>query len=270
MAMRSRWSFYLTSLIVASLSLFLILQSPRLRAPLHAVIFTALSPVLDTSRVVGLTISGTRSNLIRFWKTFRQEASLRLRVEELESKMTHYEEIQRENSRLIKLLDFKKTIPEKTIAAQVVGADLSPMRRTLLINKGTAHKLKKDMAVITAEGLVGRILEIGPFTARVILLTDPNARVSALTSESRAQGVISGAGTPKLLMRYLDLDGGVAIGETVITSGISGIFPKEIRIGVVESISRDPDGLHLVARVQPLVSFSKLEEVLCLESSQAK
>lgn len=140
----------------------------------------------------------------------------------------------------------------------------------MILDKGSKDGLKKEMAVVVAEGVVGRILEVGPVTARVILLLDPEARVGTITEQSRAQGIVAGDGSPKLHMEYLTLDSGVVVEETVITSGVGGIFPKGLRIGTIESISRDPDGLHLAAYIRPFVSFSKLEEVICLESSQAK
>ena len=126
------------------------------------------------------------------------------------------------------------------------------------------------MAVIAPEGLVGRILEADHATSSVILLVDPDCRVSALTATSRAQGVITGIGTEKLQMKYLALDAEIAVGEDVTTSGIGSIFPKGIQIGKIESIERDSDGLHLLALVNPAVPFSKLEEVLCLVSSPQK
>ena len=126
------------------------------------------------------------------------------------------------------------------------------------------------MVVVVPEGLVGRILEVEPYTAYAILLPDPDSRVSAMTSSSRAQGIITGIGTDKLQMKYLALDAEVAVGEDVMTSGIGSIFPKGLQIGKIESIERDSDGLHLLALVRPAVPFYKLEEVLCLVSSPQK
>ncbi|HRY85959.1 MAG TPA: rod shape-determining protein MreC, partial [Candidatus Omnitrophota bacterium] len=154
--------------------------------------------------------------------------------------------------------------------ARVIGEDLTPWKKVVVLDKGSRHNLKKDMVVVVPEGLVGRILEVEPYTSRAILLPDPDCRVSALTSASRAQGIIAGIGTEKLQMRYLSLDAEIALGEDVITSGIGSVFPKGLQIGKIESIERDGDGLHLLALVKPSVPFSKIEEVLCLDFSQQK
>ncbi|MBI3316596.1 MAG: rod shape-determining protein MreC, partial [Candidatus Omnitrophica bacterium] len=173
-----------------------------------------------------------------FWKTFRNQKHLETRLAELESKVVLVGELERENERLKKLLAFKDSVSGKKIAARVISWDSSPWRKTILLDKGTQDGLKKDMVVIVPEGVVGRILETGPLTARVILLSDPDARVGAITEQSRAQGVLAGNGSGKLHMQYLTLESGVMVEETVLTSGISGIFPKGLRLGAVESISR--------------------------------
>jgi rod shape-determining protein MreC len=126
------------------------------------------------------------------------------------------------------------------------------------------------MAVIVPEGLVGRIFEAGPETAKVILLSDPDSRVSSLTATSRTHGIATGNGTLKLELQYLDLDSEVAVDEIVISSGVGGIYPKGIRIGRVVNISRDSGGLHLLGTIEPFVNFSKLEEVLCITRYQAE
>ncbi|MCM8775466.1 MAG: rod shape-determining protein MreC, partial [Candidatus Omnitrophica bacterium] len=205
---------------------------------------------------------------VQFWETFQDQSRLEARVIELESQLIYYHEALRENERLKKILDLKQSIPAKTVAAKIIGRDLSPWRKTLILDKGQSHGIVKDMMVLAPEGLVGRILEVGPLTSRVILLTDPDARVSALTADSRAQGVVAGNGSPRLQMKYLELDSGPTVGEVVLTSGIGEIFSKELKVGMVEAVSRDPDGLHLVASIRPFVPFSKLEEVLCLASSR--
>ena len=126
------------------------------------------------------------------------------------------------------------------------------------------------MAVLVPEGLVGRVMEVGANSARVLLLTDPDSRVVALGDQSRAQGVAAGDGSSRLKMEYLELESGAAVEETVSTSGMSGIFSKGIRIGKITGLMRDASGLHLEARIEPFVRFSKLEEVLCLASSRQK
>ena len=201
-----------------------------------------------------------------FWKTFEKLEQNRAQIAVLESQLDSFKEISRENERLHKFLEFKDQYGGKTIAARVIGWDLSPWRKAIVLDKGMRDGLRKDLPVIVPEGLVGRIVDIGPSTARVILLIDPEARVAAMAAESRSQGVAAGRGTQSLTLDYLGLDSGVAIGEPVLTSGATPLFPKGIRIGKVRSIEKSRDGLHLSAFVEPAVSFFKLEEVLCIAS----
>lgn len=266
--MRSRSPYYL--FFFAAIPALLVLQNPRISQGLHGLSLALLKPFLVSADAAqNVAVSG-RECLINFWKTFRDQSRMQVRLEELESKVVLAGELQRENERLKKLLAFKDSIAGRKIAARVIGWDSSPWRKTIILDKGEKGGLKKEMAVVVPEGVVGRILEIGPVTARVILLPDPDARVGAITEQSRAQGVVAGDSSPKLHMQYLTLDSGAAVDETVLTSGVGGIFPKGLRIGAIEAISRDSGGLHLIARIRPFVSFSKLEEVVCLESSQAK
>lgn len=227
---------------------------------------SALKPFLTASSAMANSLAETREYFILFWQTFRKQKEHRMRITALESRVTQLEEAERENERLKKLLDFREGHEGKTIAARVIGWDVSPWRKTVILNKGKKHGVAKDMAVVVPGGFVGRVLETGASTARVILLTDSDARVSALAVESRAQGVVSGDGSDKLKMRYLDLESGVHVGETVLTSGLTGIIPKGLEIGVIHAVSKDRDGLHLVAELNPDAPLSKLEEVLCIAS----
>lgn len=266
--MRSRSPYYL--FFFAAIPVLLILQNPQVSGSLRGFSFAIIKPFLVSADMIqNLFVSG-REGAGHFWKTFHDQSKMEARLNELESKVVLVKELERENERLKKLLAFKNTLAGKKIAARVIGWDATPWRKTMILDKGSKDGLKKEMAVVVAEGVVGRILEVGPVTARVILLLDPEARVGTITEQSRAQGIVAGDGSPKLHMEYLTLDSGVVVEETVITSGVGGIFPKGLRIGTIESISRDPDGLHLAAYIRPFVSFSKLEEVICLESSQAK
>ena len=258
------WRYFL---IITVLPLLFLFQDTRIREPLHLAALTVLKPVLLGIQSGLSGAADFRHSVFQFWRTFKNQGELETHAAELDSKLVRYEEAVRENERLKKLLDFRNTLSGKPIAARVIGWDLSPWRRTVILDKGEKQGIKKDMAVMVPDGLVGRVLESGPRVSRAILLTDPEARVSALTDTSRVRGVVVGQGLSHLQLRYLSLDAPAAVEQTVMTSGAGGLFPKGLRVGTIENISRDPDGLHLIASVRPFVQFSKLEEVLCLESS---
>ena len=262
--MQMRRSYYF--LAVAGLPLFFALQNPKINEPFHEVFLTVFKPLLLAGHGMAYTISETRDHAVHFWNTFQDQGKYEKKMQELSGQLLHYQELAHENARLKKLLEFKDSIPEKTISSRVIGWDISLLRKTVILDKGTSQGITKNSALIVSDGLVGRVLDAGSTTARAILLVDPEARVGALTGDTRAHGLVAGDGSSRMSMQYLDLDSGVAVGETVLTSGVSGLFPKGIGIGRIESISKDPNGLHLTARVIPFVQFSKLEEVLCLKS----
>ena len=264
-----RWRSYYF-LIVPILALILFYQYPRLNESFHAVFDTLSRPAFLAGSGVRQAFYAIRYESGNFLEAVAKQKEYRARIQELESQLVHAHEMERENVRLRKLLNFTQPQEMRTIGVRVIGEDLTPWKKVVLVDKGSRHNIKKDMAVVVPEGLAGRVLEVGPYTSYVILLPDADCRVSALTATSRAQGIITGVGTAKLQMKYLALDVEIAIGEDVVTSGIGSIFPKGLQIGKIESIERDSDGLHLLALVNPSVQFSKLEEVLCLVSSPQK
>lgn len=264
-----RWrSYYFLAVPVIVLIAFF--QYPRLNTFFHSVFSALARPALALGSNLRDGFYAVRYQSGNFLNAVGKQKGYLSRILELEGQLARFRELERENQRLKKLLNFSLPMGMQTIGARVIGEDVTPWKKIVLLDKGSRHHLKKDMAVVVPEGLAGRILEVEPYTARAILLPDPDSRVSALTATSRAQGIIAGIGTDKLQMKYLALDAEVAVGEDVMTSGVGSIFQKGLQIGKIESIERDRDGLHLLALVTPFVPFSKLEEVLCLASSQQK
>lgn len=258
-----KFRYLLVFLII--LPLLLIFKNAQVHQTVHRFSLTLLKPVILAGDSVAYGLSSIKETTLRFWNMFQNSEIYEQQVRELEAKLTHFTEIENENKRLQELLDFKKSIPEKSLGARVIGWDLSVIKKTVILDKGSSQGVNNGMAVVAPRGLVGRVLEDGPNTSRAILLTDPDSRVSGISQDSRTHGIVMGDGTPYLTLRYLDLDSGIAVGETILSSGVGGIFPKGIGIGKVESLERDPSGFHLSAKVIPFVAFSKLEEVLCVD-----
>jgi len=264
-----RWhSYYFLAVPVLALVLFF--QYPRLNTTVHSVFFAIARPVLAIGGFFREGFYALRYRSLNFIAAVGKQKEYLSRIQDLENQLASSREMEQENRRLKRLLNFSMPLETRTIGARVIGEDVTPWKKIVLLDKGSRQNLKKDMVVVAPEGLMGRILEVEPYTAHAILLPDPDSRVSALTSVSRAQGVITGIGTEKLQMKYLSTDVDIAIGEDVITSGVGSLFPKGLQIGKIESIERDSDGLHLLALVTPSVPFSKIEEVLCLVSSPQK
>jgi len=179
--------------------------------------------------------------------------------------MERFKEIALENERFRELLDFRNKHPLKSIAAEVIGRVPSTWSRLVLINKGERHGIKRRMAVCTSVGLVGIVAETGPFTSKVMLLTDPNSRVGVILADSRQTGILAGTDSGNCKVIYLDMDNDAASGERVSTSGFGGLFPKGIPIGTVKKLGKDNVGLYGYAIVKPYQEMNEIEEVVCIE-----
>ncbi len=188
---------------------------------------------------------------------------LRENIDNLERQILNFRELHRENERLRKLLDFTKSKGHKFIPSMVIAREPFGYRAAVIIDKGKNNNVRKDMIVISGNGLVGRVCESGWNISRVILITDSDSVVSGIVQRTRDEGAVVGTNSG-LIMKYLDLGCDIKEGDVVITSGFSGIFEKGILIGVVDSVNRDASGLYLNAAVRPEVEMMKLEEVLVM------
>jgi rod shape-determining protein MreC len=174
--------------------------------------------------------------------------------------------------RLQALLGFKEQFISQTMAAQVIGGSGSESSLSVFIDKGENDHLKRDMAVITADGIVGKVLNVYPSTSQVLLINDQSSGVGAILDKTRLQGIVRGTPSGEVVLEKVMSDENVPVGEQVLTSGGDGIFPKGLLIGKVTKASQGSD-LFLNIRVRPAADLSKLEEVLVvtkIDERQAK
>lgn len=175
-------------------------------------------------------------------------------------------ELQKENYRLRKMLDFKEHSAYELLPAEVIARDPSNWFETMTINRGSLHGVKKNMAVITSEGLVGNIQRVTPASSQVLLLTDSRRAVSAMVMRSREPGdigIMEGSSGESVFLRFSNLppEANIQPGDAIISSGLGGIFPKGLVIGTVLETGLDQYGLLQQALVLPAVNFNRLEEV---------
>lgn len=163
--------------------------------------------------------------------------------------------------RLQALLGFKERFISQTMAAQVIGASGSETSRSVYIDKGERDHLKPDMAVITGDGIVGKVLRVYHASSQVLLINDQTSGVGALLDKTRVQGILRGTAAGETALEKVMSDENVPSGELVLTSGGDGIFPKGLLVGRVTKVSTGND-LFLNIRVRPAADLSKLEEVL--------
>jgi rod shape-determining protein MreC len=175
-----------------------------------------------------------------------------------------YQETLLANKRLLELLSLKGQLQQPSIAAQVIGKDPSPWFQTMIIDKGTDDGVKKGLPVVDPDGIVGLVIEATGHYAKVRLITDPNSAVDALVQKSRARGVIKGGTSGYCVLSYVLRKHDIQVGDTVVSSGMDGVFPKGLPIGKVEEIIKYDAGIFQDVTVTPFVDFERLEEVLII------
>src|ERR1700690_3435993 len=171
--------------------------------------------------------------------------------------------------RLQAFLRFKEKFVSQTIAAQVIGGTGSELSRSVYIDKGNHDGLKPDMAVLTREGVVGKVLQVHPSSSLVLLIDDQTSGVGAILEKSRLQGILRGTSSGTVVLEKVMSDETVPVGEQVLTSGGDGIFPKGLTVGTVTQVSTGSD-LFLNIRVRPAADLSRLEEGLVVTKVDEK
>ena len=166
-----------------------------------------------------------------------------------------------ENLRLRKLLGFRQKTKLNLITAEIIGQNPHDIVSGLLLNAGRDLGIQESAAVLTADGLVGKIISADDNYSVCQILLDANSRVSAKIQRNRELGIIAWDGGTQLKLLYIAKTINVYVGDVIITSGMSRIFPENIKIGVVIDISLENEGMFQEIMVQPSVAFSRLEEV---------
>lgn len=182
----------------------------------------------------------------------------------LRQRLKAVDEICLENKRLKQLLDFKQKSSYKVTAAKVIARSPDNWLSVILVDKGNGSGIKRGLVVISSSGLVGRVTETTQNVSKIVLINDPDLSVSAIIQRSRQEGLVSGTLGSSLVMRYLPKESDVMVNDTVVTSGLTGAYPKGIFIGVVTDTGEEFSGLSRYAIIKPAVNLSNIEEVLII------
>ncbi len=193
-----------------------------------------------------------------------ENRGLKAQIEQMRLEQVRMSQDADQARRLQALLAFKEQFISKTMAAQVIGTSGSEQSRSIYIDKGYSDGIRPDMAVITSDGVIGKVLRADPanrHVAQVLLIDDQSSGVGALLDKTRLQGVVRGTPAGEVVLEKVMSDETVPIGEQVLTSGGDGIFPKGLLIGKVTKATPGSDSF-LNIQVRPASDLSKLEEVL--------
>jgi rod shape-determining protein MreC len=190
-----------------------------------------------------------------------ENRSLKAQIEQMSLERVRISQDADQARRLQALLAFKEQFISRTTAAQVIGSSGSELSRSVYIDKGEHDGIKPDMAVITSDGVVGKVLRVYGSTSQVLLIDDQTSGVGAILDKTRLQGILRGTPSGEVVLEKVMSDETVPAGELVLTSGGDGIFPKGLLVGKVTRVAPGSE-LFLNIRVRPAADLGRLEEVL--------
>jgi rod shape-determining protein MreC len=198
-----------------------------------------------------------------------ENRELKEQIDQMRLEQVRLSEDAAQARRLQSLLAFKEQYITRTVAAQVIGSSGSDLSRGIYIDKGSDDGVQPDMAVITAGGIVGKVLRVYPSTSLVILINDQTSGVGVILEKSRLQGVLAGTPNGEVMMKEVMSDEQVSPGENLLTSGGDQIFPKGLPVGAIAKVGA-PKDLFLTITVKPSANLDRLEEVLVVLQKQEK
>ena len=187
----------------------------------------------------------------------QENDSLKLEITQLRGKAS-------EADRLAGLLNFRQSQEHlPMVGARVIAAGPDANSAVIYLDRGQHDGIKKNMGVITPDGVVGKVIESFTNTAQVLLITDRDSGVGAMIEESRIQSPVRGLGEPLISMSYVSNDDEVASGQHVVTSGMDRIFPRDLPVGTIVEVKQGSPPFKYI-RVRPAAQLEKLEEVIVL------
>ena len=226
---------------------------------LRAGLLDAIAPVAHGLSLPGRAVADWFSSVKDTGELKRQNAELRGEIESLKLRLTALDELARENGEFRKLLGVQIHDEGKHIAARVIADPGGPYVRTVLVRAGHREGVRKGRAVVTAQGLVGRVTDVGEFTSRVMLITDVNARTAVIIGNTSERAIMTGANADLPRLLHVARTGGIAKGDKVVTSGHDGILPAGLPVGEVAEVS--PSGIL----IRPFVDMQNLGYVRIID-----
>jgi rod shape-determining protein MreC len=257
-------------ILTVALVLSFLLMTLQVRHEAAVVTFTRQVVLFSVSPFIKVTaalVQGTR-NIWRDYVDLRhlreENKHLQGEVAVLQRRIDQLEEQSLETQRLQRLLAMRESPQAGFLTARVVGKDATNWFKTILLDRGSQEGVRRNQPVLAPDGLVGRVVEVTPTSAKVQLLTDPVSAVGGLVQRTRVTGIVSGNLGAGARVRYLPLLADVVVGDEVVTSGMGGVFPKGIPVGRITAVERRSGALFQEASLQPLADLGRLEEVMIL------
>jgi len=234
-------------------------------------------------RLISITLTPVQNSILSIYRTGAEMVDNYIIIVGAKEENERYRKtlvsVQEENHRLKEelkltgrlkdLLQYKEHAALPTTSAGIIAYNTARWTRTAVINKGANDNISREMAVISPMGVVGRIAGVTPSTATVLLNTDPRSNIEAMVERTRVRAIAEGNGKGGLILKYVRQLDDVRVGDLVMTSGFSGLFPKGIVIGEVTEVKKGRDNFFNHIEVTPGVDFKILEDVLVVVKGSA-
>lgn len=230
-----------------------------IRAQLSALVYP-LQYLVDFPVTAGQWLSNTLSTRLQL---ISENERLKQENLYLQAQLQKFADLQSENQRLRSLLGSSPKTGERLLVAEVLAIDLDPFSRKLLINKGSRQGIFKGQPIIDAQGIMGQVVHVGPFSSSVMLITDPNHELPVQVVGKGLRTIAAGMGAiNRLALLYLPNNAPINVGDLLVTSGFGGVFPPGYPVGTVVEVN--PDIAQPYAQVQaiPSATLERNREVL--------
>ncbi len=230
----------------------------------QAVMLEIAVPVQDALAAPADGIRGMWGDYVALLEVREENDRLRSRLAELEEANLQYREALVASGHLQQIASMRDDFEIPMLPSEVVGLDVMPWFRSVLVDRGRAHGVRAGNPVITTEGVVGLVTATSRHAAKTMLLLDRQSAIDGIVQRSRARGIVRGRGTDQLAFEFVVRGGDVKVGDIVITSGLGGVYPKGLRVGEVEELLDPAGGLLQTATLRPAVDFGRLEQVFVM------
>ncbi|MCX8083481.1 MAG: rod shape-determining protein MreC [Calditerrivibrio sp.] len=264
--LRDIWKKLLVFFLFFLFLIILQIRNPEIRGPFKGLLGNLLNPFVYYSNFI---YKGSIDLLNKyFFLVGVKEENNRIKSELAELMLQNriLSEKLYEYNKLKELLKFKETYKIKAVAAKVVGKHVDGYSKYVIINAGSDDGIELNDSVANELGLVGKVIEVYGKRSKVLLITDPNNKVSVMNLRSRSTGIMSGDGRGGLVVEFYDKLDKVYKDDIFITSGMGGIYVKGMITGKVYAYSNNPSDLFQRVYLNPTVVFSKIENVLVVKN----
>lgn len=251
-------------LVIGISILFLVATPVSLALTFKTTSYSFLKTPFDLSS----RLAQTALDLFYFKKNADEKRRLEEELSRSRLQSIHSEEMSRENARLTKLLSLRQVVPasfRKMVVSRVIARSSFAWNRSFLIDKGSRQGMRPNMLALSANALVGKVVEVGPSVSKVLVVSDPGFRMGVLVQRTRDQGMLYGAANGRCRIKYIPVGTELKKGDLVETAGFGHFFLKGIPVGRVDRAWKEPGQIYQVVEIEPLADLNRLEEITCVE-----